>query len=164
MTDMALAPHGSSPGLTHLYYSGPVQWPFGFGESYTTFSFDWSLEGGGKAVVAAESLAAGDAPLYRVNVTNTGHVVSDVSVLGFFSTGLPGEPLQELFDFSRVAALAAGASAEVTLTLPPGVAATIDSKGKRWATPGSFLVRVGEPGNFAEGSLEVRGEATLLLN
>ena len=131
--------------------------------SYTTFSFAWAQAGGGAQSVDAAELAAGATPQYVCNVTNTGAVASDVSVLGFYSTGLPGEPLQELFDFARVAALAPGATATVQLTLPPWVAATIDEAGARWATPGAFRVRVGEPGNWAEGALEVRGAGAVAL-
>jgi len=156
MTDMALAPHGGAPGITHLYYDGPALWPFGWGLSYTTFSFAWASAAGGDVHADTRTLLAAP-PQYVCNVTNTGSVVSDVSVLGFFSTGLPGEPLQELFDFARVAALAPSATATVTLTLPAGVAATVDADGTKALTPGAFAVRVGEPGNFATGTLALAG-------
>ena len=37
--------------------------------------------------------------LLLVQVTNTGSVTSDVSALAFVSTGAPGQPISELFDF-----------------------------------------------------------------
>jgi len=155
MTDMALAPHGGAPGITHLYYDGPTLWPFGWGLSYTTFSFVWA-DGAGAAAATTDGFLAAP-PQYVCNVSNTGAVTSDVSVLGFFSTGLPGEPLQELFDFARVAALAPGATATVTLTLPAGVAAVVDAAGEKSLVPGAFRVWVGEPGNFAHGALALSG-------
>lgn len=152
MTDMQIAPHDGRPGITHLFYDGPVLWPFGWGLSFTTFSFVWADSGAARA-----STAAFQPPQYSCNVTNTGSVTSDVSVLGFYSTGLPGEPLQELFDFARVAALAPGATATVVLTLPARVAATITAEGKHVLVSGLFRVWVGEPGNAAHGTLELEG-------
>jgi hypothetical protein len=102
MTDMALEPHTAPdgttpvPGITYLYYDGPVLWPFGWGLSYTNFTYTWFDADAAHQTVDAAAWAAGNAtpPSYAVNVTNTGSVVSDVSALAFFSTGLPGEPLQ----------------------------------------------------------------------
>ena len=93
---LQLAPHGAAPGITHLYYSGPTLWPFGWGLSFTTFSFAWFDIGEQHKRVDAAALASGATapPSYAVNVTNTGSVTSDVSVLGFFSTGNPGQPIQ----------------------------------------------------------------------
>jgi hypothetical protein len=159
MTDMMLAPHGGAPGLTHLYVDVPVLWPFGWGLSYSTFSFVWADSGARRATTAAFA-----PPQYLCNVTNTGTVTSDVSVLGFFSTDLPGEPVQELFDFARVAALAPGATATVALTLPARVAATVSAAGTHILTPGSFRVWAGEPGNFARGTLDVVGAPTELAS
>ena len=101
VTDMRLAPHEGSngesiPGVTYLYYDGPALWPFGWGLSFTTFAYTWFDDGEGKAQIDATAWAAGAVapPAYAVNVTNTGGVPSDVSALAFFSTGLPGEPIQ----------------------------------------------------------------------
>lgn len=93
---LQLAPHGSAPGITHLFYSGPTLWPFGWGLSYTTFSFTWFDGASAHQSIAAVSFATKDAapPSYAVNVTNTGAVASDVSVLGFYSSGNPGQPVQ----------------------------------------------------------------------
>ena len=99
-------------------------------------------------------------------VTNTGTVTSDVSALAFFSTGLPGEPIQELFDFARAAALAPGASVVLYFSLPPEVAATVSGDGFMALTPGRFAVRLGDverSGNFLQGSLEITGSAPAVL-
>lgn len=86
----------SVPGITYLYYEGPTLWPFGWGLSYTAFSFAWFDEEDATKTIDAAAWAAGIAasPAYAVNVTNTGNVTSDVSAMAFFSTGLPSEPIQ----------------------------------------------------------------------
>jgi beta-D-xylosidase 4 len=128
--------------------------------SYTTFAFQW-FDSLGELSVAAEGFFAAP-PQYAVNVTNTGPVTSDVSVLGMVSSGLPGEPLQELFDFGRLAALAPGETRTVTLTLPAGIAATVSAAGDRMLLPGLYTVRVGEPGNWASTTLSISGQPTLV--
>jgi beta-D-xylosidase 4 len=118
LTDMALAPHDGRPGVTHLYVPRQdVVFPFGWGLSYTNFKFTWLSAASGVGVLRLGAVP----PQYSVNVTNVGSVTSDVSVLGMYSTGIPGEPLEELFDFERVAALAPGQTVTVTLSLPAGV-------------------------------------------
>jgi hypothetical protein len=79
-TDMVLPPHDGIPGITHLYYTGPVLWPFGWGLSYTTFAFSWaSVDAAHQSVDATALALAGGAgvasvPPFSVNITNTGTV------------------------------------------------------------------------------------------
>jgi beta-D-xylosidase 4 len=162
MTDMNIAPHGGAPGLTHLYVpEGEALWPFGWGISYTTFSFSWYNSSSSSLRATPLGLLRAP-PVVHCNVTNTGAVASSVSVLGMLSTGLPDEPLQELFDFARVADLAPGATATVALTLPPGIAACVDGAGQRVLRAGRFQLRVGEPGNWAAAELLVEGEEVVI--
>lgn len=165
MTDMILAPHDGVPGATNWYYNGSVLWPMGWGLSYTTFSFNWTegVEMGADrtvdAVDAAAWAAGAAAVVYTVNVTNTGAVVSDVSVLAFASNAQPGQPLQQLFDFQRVSALAPGQSVIVNFTLPPEAAATVDANGVQALQPTVVRVRIGDvpggPSGYLETSLRV---------
>jgi beta-D-xylosidase 4 len=144
-TDMALAPHGDVPGITYLYYDGPnVLYPFGHGLSYASFSYAWL--GSSLAEVDVDAWAGGvvAAPSYAVNVTNTGAVMSDVSVLAFLSTGLPNDPLQQLFDFQRAAALAPGQTVTLFFTVPLDTAARVSSAGEVQLTPGALCIRIGD--------------------
>lgn len=181
MTDMALEPHTAPdgqtpvPGITYLYYDGPTLWPFGWGLSYTTFSYAWfDGESAHQTVDAAEwASGAAQPPSYAVNVTNTGNVASDVSALAFYSTGLPGEPIQELFDFARAAAVHPGETVTLFFTLPPAVAATVSADGTQALTPGRFTVRIGDVSDTARadaptsavwGSVDITGPAPVVLS
>jgi len=146
MSDYELAPHGAVPGVTHLYYSGGAeQWPFGFGLSYASFTFEWLDGEPPPCEIAVEQLARGAAPPFAVNVTNTGAAAADVSALAFVSTGVPGEPLQKLFDFQRAADVQPGQSVVLQFTLPPAVAAAVTREGARVLRAGAALeVAIGD--------------------
>jgi type IV secretory pathway TrbL component len=86
---------------------------------------------------------------------------------------VPGQPIEALFDFQRVAALAPGATATVSLTVPPEVAAITTPSGVQslvrnggssatGSSSSGYSVRVGDvasTGNYAAGRLVVTGDA-----
>ena len=85
---------------------------------------------------------------------------SDVSVLAFLTgTGEPGAPLQQLFDFDRVAALAPGQTATLFFSVPLDVAAEPRADGSMALFPRGGAprgVRIGSPGEqMLEGTLEL---------
>lgn len=125
--------------------------------------------------VAAAALAAGAAPPFAVNVTNVGPVPSDVSALAFVSTGVPGEPLQRLFDFQRAASVAPGASVVLTFTLPPAQAAVVGADGARMLRAGGapLSIAIGDvlrasgeerAGARVRARLLVTGDADIVLS
>jgi beta-D-xylosidase 4 len=175
VVDMLLQPHGDVPGITYKWYSGEVLFPFGVGGSYTTFSYAWCSASGARRVAQASALAAGLAapPSYCVNVTNTGQRTSDVSVLAFLSSGLfPQEPLQELFDFGRLAALAPGETRALSFSpdlavlasgrTPPLLLGGGAGPADLFLFPGSYNVTIGDTPlaggtNFVSGELVLEG-------
>ena len=179
--DMQLQPHGGVPGATYMWNGVPPLFEFGRGLSYTTFAYAWGGAGAGAgagamATADAGALAAGAAapPQYRVNVTNTGAVISDVSVLAFVASGQPDEPLEELFDFGRLAALRPGETRQLIFSLRIAVLASARAPhagaattGALFVHPGRYAIRIGDTrasGNFVETALVVTGAAARVLD
>ena len=165
-------PPGTNPGRTYRFYTGTPVVPYGFGLSYTTFTYTpipgpTPPSAGRFAAVkaAAEAHAAGGvlghipkglqsiAADFYVNVTNTGSLDADDVVLGFLvppGAGVGGVPLQELFGFERVF-IPAGQTVTVYLGAQ-GVAFTqADTEGVRRFWPGDYTVRYGVRETAAHG-------------
>ena len=167
----------SGEGVTHLYYTGTPQFPFGFGASTTTWNLTWFSAAAAAAAAASSSssstgsrvqwlpgAASSGAPLtppppFAVNVSNTGGRVSDISLLAFLhypEPRQPGQPLQKLFDFARAAAVAPGETVTLFFTVPPEVAATYADNGEGAVVAGEVGVRIGAPGeSMLQGVFEV---------
>jgi beta-glucosidase-like glycosyl hydrolase len=167
-TDMSM---DGGMGITYMYFLGTYERPFGYGLSYTSFSFQWMNGLSADLVVDARQWSSGVANVsYAVNITNVGTVTSDVSALAFFSTGQPGAPLSQLFDFGKVSLLAPGASATVLFSLPAELAAEIGADGSRVLRAGDIQVAVGdvvlrgesEDGRVLRATLRVTGEDVLV--
>ncbi len=153
--------------------------PFGFGLSYTTWSYV-PLPGPTPPSLAALTAAAdahaatgviGHIPKslkmtavdFYVNVTNTGSVDSDDVVLGFLvppGAGTNGVPLQELFGFERVH-VPAGQTVTVYLGAQGVRFTQAGTDGVRRALGGEYKVKFGVAetvaggGGFAETTLLV---------
>jgi len=110
--------------------------PFGYGLSYSTFSFS-NLHVG--------SLTAGGAATVTATVTNTGsRSGADVAQLYVDDPSASGQPPLQLEGFQRVN-LAAGASATVTFTLTQQNLQYWNSSSNAWATStGSYGIEVGD--------------------
>ena len=126
-------------------YSSVVQYPFGYGLSYTSFS---------------ESIAKSNVPLavhgednsVTVNVTNTGTIpgkqVVELYIEAPYATdttcGISGVGLQKsakvLMGFEKTKLLAAGESQQVTITFKTDELASFDTYGHATAASGEFLL------------------------
>jgi beta-glucosidase len=125
-------------GLTPLF-------PFGYGLSYTTFSFS-NLKVG--------SLAQGGAATVSATVTNTGgRAGADVAQLYVTDPAASGEPPRQLEGFARVS-LAPGASQTVQFQLTQRNLQYWNSGSSTWATStGSYGIAVGD----SEANLPLSG-------
>jgi beta-glucosidase len=81
---------------TYMYYEGTPLYPFGYGLSYTDFTYENLAAGSG-------SLGAGDSVSVSVDVTNTGDMAGDEVVqLYVHARSELKRPVKELKGFSRV--------------------------------------------------------------
>src|ERR1700730_9629059 len=131
-----------SKGLTPLF-------PFGYGLSYTTFSFTNLTVG---------PLTAGGAATVTATVTNTGsRSGADVAQLYVTDPSASGQPPLQLEGFQRVN-LAAGASATVTFSLTQQNLQYWNSSSNAWATStGNYTISVGD----SSASLPLTGTLTV---
>jgi hypothetical protein len=78
MFDMQMRPSSTNPGRTYKFYTGQAVFEFGYGLSYTTFSYAWGNDTT-NSVFSIESLMKNNyndkylVHLYRVNVHHQHH-------------------------------------------------------------------------------------------
>lgn len=148
--DMDLAPHGSCPGQTYMYYTGTPVYEFGYGTFYTTFEEKMAMNGSTTSYnitsLFAESHGAyqyaEEMPLldFQFSVKNTGKIASDYSAMLFASTtsGPTPRPIKWLVGIDREASIAPGDSHSVSITVPIGSLARADANGNLVVYPGHY--------------------------
>ncbi len=148
----------SMKGRTYRYFEGTPLYPFGYGLSYTTFSYS------GLSVPA--SVEAGGPLVAEVTVTNTGSKAGDeVAQLYLSFPNVPGAPLKALRGFQRVH-LEAGASQKVHFELKPRDMSMVTVAGEPVVSEGAYTLSVGggQPNTGAStvtGSFSVKGSLNL---
>jgi beta-glucosidase len=126
----------SMKGRTYRYFAGTPLYPFGYGLSYTTFSYS-------ELKLASTELNAGDTLHATATVTNTGKIAGDeVAELYLKFPGTPGAPLKALRGFQRVH-LDPGASQEVKFELKPRDLSMVSEAGEPIVPEGEFTLTVG---------------------
>jgi len=115
-----------------------VQWPFGFGLSYTEFAYsNLRLEG-------ASEFAAGDELKVSVDVTNTGKRAGKEAVL-LYSSDLVASlipDVKRLRGFEKIA-LEPGETKTVSFTIPASELAFVGADGKWRLEEGDFRISCG---------------------
>ncbi|HVT95875.1 MAG TPA: fibronectin type III-like domain-contianing protein, partial [Acidobacteriaceae bacterium] len=121
---------------TYRYFTGEPLYGFGYGLSYSTYSFS-------DLKLSSSSLTAGDPLTAEVKVTNTGNRAGDeVAELYLIPPAGKGYPLRSLQGFERVH-LAAHASAVVRFRLNDRDLSEVDSGGHRAMRAGEYQIWVG---------------------
>src|SRR3569833_394248 len=118
---------------TYRYFTGEPLYPFGYGLSYTTFTYS-----------NARVRPAGTNGLtVSVDVTNSGAVASD-EVVEIYLThpGVPGAPVRALKGFQRIH-LDKGEKKAVSITLNARDIGIVDEAGKHRVVPGQVDVWMG---------------------
>ncbi|MFH0842295.1 MAG: glycoside hydrolase family 3 C-terminal domain-containing protein [Bacteroidota bacterium] len=128
-------------GKTYRFFSQEPLYPFGYGLSYTTFSYS--------DLVIPEKAIAGTSVKVSVTVTNSGSIAGDEVVQLYLTDEKAStpRPIRQLEGFERVS-LDPGESAVVEFTLEPRQFSIINNKDKRVIEPGYFTVSAGgkQPG------------------
>ena len=127
--------------------------PFGFGLSYTQFSFT-NLQ------ISPSTIGGTQSATVSATVTNTGKVAgSDVAQLYLGDPSASGEPPRQLAGFQRVS-LGPGASAQVSFTITPQDMSWWDDSANGWTqTEGTYGVFVGDSSALA--NLPLQGTFTM---
>ena len=121
-------------GRTYRYFTGEPLWAFGYGLSYTTFTY--------RNLKLPERMASGAAVQLSVEVENTGKLAGEEVIQVYVKPGQPGQgPIRSLAAFERVP-LKPGEKKIVQLTLDP----------RQFARPGTFEIAAGA----LSGKLEIR--------
>jgi hypothetical protein len=174
MTDYDLASCRSSDrnqscGTTHLYYTGKPLFTFGWGMSYTAFTF--GIAAGPQSKLTTGDIVAGIEPLtYFVRVTNTGPTASAVSVVALLSSEHADAATNEkLVAFEKTPVLRPRESTTVRLEVTKERLALIDALGDERIAAGEYRLRLGGAGSgatrdddFAQASLTLRGADTFM--
>ncbi len=123
-------------GRTYRYFKGKPLYGFGFGLSYTSFTYS-GLK------LSATSLAAGTPLTVQADVTNTGTRAGDeVAELYLIPPQTSVSPSLALDGFTRIH-LAPGETKHVSFTLDARTLSQVDEKGVRAVTSGSYRVAIG---------------------
>jgi beta-glucosidase len=140
-------------GRTYRYFDGEPLYPFGYGLSYTTFSY-------GKPVASAVQVKAGEAVDVTIEVKNSGKRDGDEVVQLYVARKLDGAPIRALRNFQRVH-LKAGETRKLAFKVEARDMSVVDADGKRQVPSGivDLWIGGGQPG----GTRPVAGAALQLI-
>jgi len=148
----------STGGRTYRYYPGKPLWGFGYGLSYSKFTY-------GPVKLSGDSLKAGDSITATVTVTNSSAIGGDEVVEAYLKTPQKDGPIQTLAGFNRIN-IPAGQSREVAISIDPRTLSSVDDQGNRSILPGKYTLTLGgaqpaEAQSKSEAGFTVTGTAPL---
>jgi beta-glucosidase len=146
-------------GRTYRYFEGKPLYPFGYGLSYTQFSY-------GGLTLPTSAVKAGDPLTAEVTITNTGKRDGDeVAQLYLAFPPVAGAPLRALRGFKRIHLLA-GEAKTIQFELKDRDLSMVSKAGTPIIVKGKYSVSVGggQPNTeapSASGTFQVKGTRTL---
>ncbi|MDR3203043.1 MAG: glycoside hydrolase family 3 C-terminal domain-containing protein, partial [Bifidobacteriaceae bacterium] len=115
--DYQMTPDATHNGRTYQYFNGPVDYPFGYGLSYATFTYSAPVVTG----PALSAVTPNDTLTVKVNVTNTSAAYPGKAVVELYAKSPNAadalRPDIQLKGFGKTSELAPGASEEVAIEL-----------------------------------------------
>ena len=162
VTDFVLS---TPPGRTSRYYTGTPLYPFGFGLSYTNFTYS-------QVNLQPSTLTPSDSSFTisaMVSSSSTGRVSDEVvQVYGSYqgvSTGVASYPLQQLLNFTRIYSVTPGSSQSVSFTIPRSALTLMSPDGVMQVATGQWYIYIGGGGpnnaNYPGGSAVLRTTLTV---
>ena len=134
-------------GRTYRYFQGEPLFPFGYGLSYTRFSY--------RNLSVPEEVPAGSEIKLSVEVENSGKVAGEEVVQLYVKNASGGEnaPIRSLEGFQRIA-LKPGEKKQVEFTLAAHQLSAIGADSKRAITPSQYEISVGGKQPGFQGALD----------
>ncbi len=131
-------------GRTYRYYNGPVQYPFGYGLSYTSFLYNW------KQPVRKDYRAA-DSITCTVSVTNKGLMDGDEVLQAYIEyPSLDRMPVKELKKFIRLS-LPRDHGTDYKLSIPVSELQKWDLVKHKWTIyPGKYKLVLGSNSGMSD--------------
>ena len=125
-------------GRTYRYFTKPVEFPFGFGLSYTHFDYSWNKE-------PADIKNDKESISFEINISNKGNFDSyDVPEVYIKYPDLPRMPVEELKGFQKVF-IQKGKTKTVKFSIPVSELKKWDLKEDKWKLyPGKYEVCIGK--------------------
>lgn len=123
-------------GRTYRYYNGKVQFPFGYGLSYTSFAYAWNQQ--------PSLQSSKDTLRFSVNIKNTGAMDGDeVAQVYIQYPDVERMPLKELKAFRRVH-IEKNGETTVQFSVPLEELKKWDLKQNKWVLyPGEYKINIG---------------------
>jgi beta-glucosidase len=147
-------------GRTYRYFRGEPLYPFGYGLSYTAFTYSNLRVSGAISRGSSTAIGANETLTVQADVQNVGRRAGDEIVqlyLSDLAASMP-VPIRQLAGFARIH-LAPGETQTVAFTITPPQLALVDDAGRRVVEPGEFRLSVGgrqpRPEDFTAGGKEV---------
>jgi beta-glucosidase len=139
-------------GRTYRYYDGPVQYPFGFGLSYTLFEYELK----NKLKSKYKTL---DTITVNLQVKNTGAMDGDAVVQAYIEyPKIDRMPVKELKSFKRVS-VTKGNTQSVTIKIPVTELQKWDLATHKWKVySGDYKLVLGSNSRDEKLSMEFRIE------
>lgn len=137
LSDLPAYDNYKMQGRTYRYYDGKVQYPFGFGLSYTRFAYQWTKS-------PQQKIGISDTLRFAVSVANTGEMDGDEVVQVYVQyPPLERLPIKELKAFRRVT-VGKNNMRQIQFTIPASELQKWDLRESKWILyPGSYQMIIG---------------------